>query len=148
MCIGDIVTDGTVHQLHDAHNVNFGLRNGSFVVGYVDSAEILDPNQPKFDFLISGLGWLVRNGKSYVRESFSTTGGDNEDMSMQSTGNTFVTVQSARTALGHDREGNLLLLQVEGRHGFEAWTSMSSQISPLKSGSTQPSTSTVGAAPP
>lgn len=116
-CIGDIVSSGTVHQLSELHNVNFGIRNGSFVTGYVTSEEVLDPAQPPFDFLVSGLGWLVRNGQSYVRESFSATAGDGESMAPQSTGPAFLTVHSARTALGHDREGNLLLLQVEG----ETW---------------------------
>lgn len=115
-CLGDLVSAGVVHQLSDLHNVNFGVRNGSFVVGYVEKEEITDPQRPAFDFLISGLGWLVRNGKSYVKESFSAQG-DAESMKPQATGPQFVTVHSARTALGHDKHGNLLLLQVEG----ETW---------------------------
>lgn len=115
-CLGDLVSAGEVHQLSDLHNVNFGVRNGSFVVGYVEKEEIIDPQRPAFDFLISGLGWLVRNGKSYVKESFSAQG-DAESMKPQATGPQFVTVHSARTALGHDKHGNLLLLQVEG----ETW---------------------------
>lgn len=115
-CLGDIVTTGTVQQLSDLHNVNFGIRNGSFVVGYVEKEEILDPQRPPFDFLVSGLGWLVRGGKSYVAESFSAQG-DKESMAAQSNGPQFLSVHSARTALGHDAEGNLMLLQVEG----ETW---------------------------
>ncbi len=115
-CLGDIVTTGTVQQLSDLHNVNFGIRNGSFVVGYVEKEEILDPKRPPFDFLVSGLGWLVRGGKSYVAESFSAQG-DKESMAAQSNGPQFLSVHSARTALGHDAEGNLMLLQVEG----ETW---------------------------
>jgi hypothetical protein len=43
--------------------------------------------------------------------------GDHEDMSAQSTGNSFATVLSARTAIGYDNEGRLRILQVEG----ETW---------------------------
>jgi len=46
----------------------------------------------------------------------------------QSTGNRFVTVKSARTALGHDREGRLVVVQVEGRtweRGVDLYVSIS-----------------------
>lgn len=114
-CFGDLVTEGTIIQTSKKHNVNFGIRNGSFVVGYVEEEEIKDPTRP-FDTLISGLTWLVRGGQSYVTESLSPFG-DNEDMSAQSTGTQFAHVVSARTALGHDHQGRLLILQVEG----ETW---------------------------
>jgi len=58
--------------------------------------------------------WLVREGESYVGESL-----EEEDMSYQSTGDQFATVKSARTALGHDDHGRLILLQIEG----ETWSS-------------------------
>lgn len=40
-------------------------------------------------------------------------------MGYQATGDQFATVKSARTALGHDVEGRLVILQVEG----ETWSS-------------------------
>jgi hypothetical protein len=116
-CIGDLIGGGNVYQLSELHNVNFGMRNGSFVTGYVTPEEVNDPTQAPFEFLISGLGWLVRNGQSYVKESFSETDGDAESMAPQTTGAQFLTVKSARTALGHDAQGNLMILQVEG----ETW---------------------------
>jgi hypothetical protein len=116
-CIGDLIGGGTTYQLSPLHNVNFGLRNGSFVTGYVTPEEVQEPAKAPFDFLISGLGWLVRDGQAYVRESFSVTAGDGESMAPQTTGPQFLTVHSARTALGHDIYGNLMLLQVEG----ETW---------------------------
>lgn len=117
-CFGDIVTNGRVVQTSPKHNVNFGIRNGSYVIGYVETPEVLDAENP-FETLISGLIWLVRDGKVYVDESVNQQTGDKEDMSVQSTGNymQFVTIQSARTAIGYDAEGRLLILQVEG----ESW---------------------------
>lgn len=126
-CFGDIVSGGHVVQTSDKHNVNFGIRDGKFVVGYVQTHEILSGannrkpgglSDPKpFDTLISGLGWLVRGGETYVDESFHPQYGTPEDMSAQTSGSQFTTVQSARTAIGHDKDGRLLILQVEG----ETW---------------------------
>ena len=114
-CLGDIVSDGRLVQSSSTHNVKFGLRNGTFAVGYLESEEVSDPRNP-FDFLVTGLGWLVRGGQSYIQESFSPSG-DNEDQSMQTTGAQFAAVLSARTAIGLSKSGNLMILQVEG----ETW---------------------------
>jgi len=113
-CTGNLISEGVIHQITDNHNVNFGIRADEFYIGYLSRSEITDPSLPPFDFLISGLGWLVRGGRSYIDESLSTSE-DAEDMSPQSNGaTTFKTLKSARTAIGHDAEGNLMLLQVEG----------------------------------
>jgi hypothetical protein len=113
-CTGNLISGGVIHQLTDKHNVNFGMRDGEFYIGYLSRDEIMDPSLPAFDFLISGLGWLVRGGRSYIDESLSTLE-DAENMSVQSNGAAvFKTLKSARTAIGHDAEGNLMLLQVEG----------------------------------
>ncbi len=114
-CLGDIISDGEILQSSNTHNVKFGIRNESFLIGYLDEKEVSDRVHP-FDFLVTGLGWLVRGGQSYIFESFST-GGDDEDQSMQSTGEQFASVLSARTAIGMNRNGHLMVLQVEG----ETW---------------------------
>jgi len=80
------------------------------LIGYVTEEEILDINNP-FDTLISGLVWLVRDGRNYVSKSMYD---DGEDMTSQNTGISFATVLSARTALGFDKNGRLLILQIEG----------------------------------
>lgn len=134
-CFGDIVTHGKVIQTSELHNVNFGIRNGSFVIGYVDSSEILGPqlennstnnknnnddnnnNWVGFDTLISGLVWLVRNNEVFVRESINPQFGEGESMQPQTAGSQFDTLLSARTAIGYDKKGRLLILQVEG----ETW---------------------------
>lgn len=105
-CIGNIASLGDMVHTTSKKNVNFGIRRGSFYTGYLDEND----NEP-FDTLISGLGWLVRKGNSYISESLDD---DQEDMSAQSTGSKFPDVLSARTAIGHDIKGRLMILQVEG----------------------------------
>ena len=72
-------------QTGNRHNVHFGLRGGVFFVGYVDGTAEDNPLNENnhvttpFDALVGGVGWLVRNGESYIVESLSPTG-DNEDV--------------------------------------------------------------------
>ncbi len=122
-CFGNVVTQGKVIQTSKSHNVNFGIRNGSFVVGYVDEGEVLDESN-RFETLVTGLIWLVRRGSSFVTESLTRSGlpvsgsgsvGTGEDMSIQSNGPNFARILSARTAIGHDSSGRLMILQVEGK---------------------------------
>ena len=117
-CLGDLVSEGTILQTSDRHNVNFGIRDGNFVTGYVTADDIRSKKNKPFDTLVSGIVWLVRKGEIYVDESLShNVDGDNEDLSAQSTGAQFSTVKSARTAIGHDKQGRLMILQIEG----ETW---------------------------
>jgi exopolysaccharide biosynthesis protein len=125
-CLGNLVSEGKMIQTSANHNVNFGIRNGSFYIGYIDvkpkskskSSESLHP-EDNFDTLISGLVWLVRDGRPYVLQSASPAAGtgmngDDENMTIQSNGPNFVNILSARTAIGYDVFGRLMILQVEG----------------------------------
>ncbi len=67
-------------QTTSARHVSFGLRNSSFVSGYVSREQV---QAGGFDTLLSGLLWLVRDGEVYVDESLT---GDKEDMDFQGTG--------------------------------------------------------------
>lgn len=127
-CLGNIVSQGKALQTSRNHNVNFGIRNGSFVIGYVDIEPRVKSGEEKahsssalsgFDTLISGLVWLVRGGKPYVADSVAPAEGkgkigDGEDMSIQTNGPNFVNILSARTAIGYDSFGRLMMAQVEG----------------------------------
>lgn len=106
-CLGNVVSDGRLVQASKELNANFGIRqDGSIVVGYVPEEEILDGSYRQ---LISGVVWLVRNGTNYVNESMQL-----ECPSHQQTGKmfTFVNVVSARTAVGHDRQGRVVIAHV------------------------------------
>lgn len=109
-CFGNIVSDGKVIQNTGLQNANFGVRqDGSIVVGYLSHEDVANQANP-FVNLVAGVIWLVRDGRNYVSQSAHV-----EDMSRQTTGDAFVTVQSARAALGHDREGKIVLVQVDGK---------------------------------
>ena len=65
--------------------------------------------------LMSGQGWIVRNGGSNVESAM-----DSEDWSIQRTGSAqrFRSIRAPRTALGHDAAGRLILALVDGEEGL------------------------------
>jgi hypothetical protein len=107
-CSGNLVAGGRVIQTSSRKNVNLGVRDNELVVGYVPKEEILNEFRP-FDFLVAGSGWLVRNGKTYVSESFSS---DDEDVSYQPSN--FRSARIPRTAIGYNKRGELQVLQMSG----------------------------------
>ena len=112
-CLGNVVSDGRIVQTADnQQNANFGIReDGTIVVGYIPDEEILNTTNP-FRQLVTGVVWLVRNGTNYVNESKRLECSAHEDTGKM---DTFVDVVSARTALGHDARGRLVMVQVEGQ---------------------------------
>lgn len=118
--------------------VSFGIRDGSYVVGDVTSDEVLDNANP-FRDLISGAGWLVRAGVNHVEASArdghmdilrggsgGSSGEEGEVEAGEGEGGRggeglgdVLTDKLARTAIGHDAEGRLILLQV--RLGWAGW---------------------------
>ncbi len=112
-CLGNIITSGRIVQsTNSIANANFGIRqDGSIVVGYISDEDIHNEENP-FRQLVSGIIWLVRNGTNYVNESMIIECSDNEDTGSMKT---FVQVLSARTAIGHDDKGRLILAHVEGQ---------------------------------
>lgn len=121
-CLGNLVVNGVPVQFPGTQNANFGLlKNGSFVSGYIPLNMIAywNPNRPgrltsDFETLISGVVYLVKDGQNFVQAS-----GQLENSSTQTTGSiqTFIEVVTARTAIGHDREGNLLIFATDGATG-------------------------------
>jgi hypothetical protein len=107
-CSGNLVAGGRLIQTSSRKNVNFGVRGNELVVGYVPKEEILNEFRP-FDFLVAGSGWLVRNGETYVSESFSS---DDEDVSYQPAN--FRSARIPRTAIGYNKRGELQVLQMSG----------------------------------
>jgi hypothetical protein len=115
-CIGNVVSAGEVHntaQLNES-NVNFGvMKNGSFVIGYI-SPEMV--NEGQFEHLVAGLGWLVRDGKNYVKEGWKeayTKAG--------ASGDEYVSMTSGRTAVGYTADGELVILQYDGHTHAPSW---------------------------
>uniref|UniRef100_G1T098 N-acetylglucosamine-1-phosphodiester alpha-N-acetylglucosaminidase n=1 Tax=Oryctolagus cuniculus TaxID=9986 RepID=G1T098_RABIT len=87
---------------------------------YLTEEEVQDSENP-FVQLLSGVVWLIRNGSIYINESQAA-----ECDGTQETGSfsKFVNVMSARTALGHDRQGQLVLFHADGQteqRGVTLW---------------------------
>ncbi len=112
-CFGNVVSDGKVVQTSNSElNANFGIRqDGTIAVGYIPDEDITNATNP-FRQLVMGVIWLVRNGTNYVNESMKVECASHEDTGKMET---FVNVISARTALGHDAKGRVVMAQVEGQ---------------------------------
>ena len=92
--------------------MNFGLlKNGTIVVGYLEESFV---TSGVFEHLVTGIVWLVRNGRNYVDQSKRI-----EDPSAQTTSSLrgFIEVVSARSAIGHDAEGRIIIVNVDGKTG-------------------------------
>ena len=106
-CMGNVVADSKVLHTSPRHNVNFGIKkNGEYFIGYVDGE---NSKVEDFDQLIGGVIWLVRKGERFVDESSFI-----EDMTTQETGNRFIVVRASRSAIGHDKEGRLVIVHIDG----------------------------------
>lgn len=100
-CLNQLIVNSKTLLWEDTDTVNVGLTSSGHVVfGYLNSS-----SYKAFDFtsLVSGQGWLVRNGRSYVKESREYSPTD-----------TFYTEKAPRTAMGVSKEGHLIMLVVDG----------------------------------
>lgn len=113
MCYGNIFSDGRkVQDSGGVQNANFGIRkDGSLVVGYL-SEKMVDNQKKPFIQLVSGVIWILRNGAIYVNESKTAECRDTEETGSM---DVFADVLSARTALGHDKEGRVMIVQIDGK---------------------------------
>ncbi|XP_026559907.1 N-acetylglucosamine-1-phosphodiester alpha-N-acetylglucosaminidase [Pseudonaja textilis] len=114
-CLGNVVSNGRLVQSSGGvQNAQFGIRkDGTLVFGYLSEEEVLATENP-FVQLVSGVGWLLRDGEVYMNQSRVA-----ECDKTQETGtfDTFVNIVSARTAVGHDRQGQLVLFHADGQSG-------------------------------
>ena len=77
-CVGNLISDSYIWQLPEdgsgTKRANFGVTaDHKVLVGFVDSPTI---EATKFTQLITGWGWLVRNGVSYVQNSSDLSFGE------------------------------------------------------------------------
>uniref|UniRef100_A0A087XAJ8 N-acetylglucosamine-1-phosphodiester alpha-N-acetylglucosaminidase n=1 Tax=Poecilia formosa TaxID=48698 RepID=A0A087XAJ8_POEFO len=121
-CLGNVVSSGRlVQDSKGVQNAQFGIRrDGTLVFGYLSQKDVLDQSNP-FVQLVSGVIWLLRDRKIYINESLQAECSETEE-----TGSLkyFVDVVSARTAVGHDEEGRLILFQIDGqtdKRGMNLW---------------------------
>ncbi|XP_022275797.1 N-acetylglucosamine-1-phosphodiester alpha-N-acetylglucosaminidase isoform X2 [Canis lupus familiaris] len=121
-CLGNVVSDGRrVSSSGGLQNAQFGIRrDGTLVTGYLSEEEVLDTENP-FVQLLSGVVWLIRNGSVYINDSQAAECDETQETGSFSK---FVNVMSARTAVGHDRKGQLVLFHADGQteqRGINLW---------------------------
>ncbi|XP_010292628.1 PREDICTED: N-acetylglucosamine-1-phosphodiester alpha-N-acetylglucosaminidase, partial [Phaethon lepturus] len=121
-CLGNVVSNGKlVRNSGGLQNAQFGIRkDGTMVFGYLSEEDVLDQANP-FVQLVSGVVWLLRDGEVYISQSQMAECGE-----IQTTGtfDKFINVISARTAVGHDSQGQLVLVHVDGQtesRGVNLW---------------------------
>jgi len=105
-CIGNVVSHGQVIQTVPLAegNVNFGIKDGRFYIGYFKPEEIAG-----FQDLVSGVVWLVRDGKNYVEQGWKEA-----NITVQTSGEKYATNLASRTAVGYDSAGRLIIMQIDG----------------------------------
>ena len=110
-CLGNVVSDGRLaHDAGRIQNAHFGIQeDGSLFFGYIPEDENI---KQSFTNLIGGVLWLVRDGESYVDVSKVT---ECPDTQSTATLQVFIEAVSARTAVGHDRLGRLVIVEVDGK---------------------------------
>jgi len=105
-CIGNVVSEGAIIQTVPLSegNVNFGIKNGKFHIGYIAPEEMLG-----YDMIVSGVVWLVRNGRNNVEKGWKEA-----NITVQTSGDKYATNLASRTAMGWDKDGRLIVLQIDG----------------------------------
>merc|ERR1711892_286201 len=112
-CLGNLITSNSAPIRNSGLRIpSLGLtQHGEFFIGYMGS-DLIEIGA--FEQLISGVVWLVRQGANNVQNAL-----DNEDDKVQDSFDLvdFAHVQSARTAIGIDSAGRLVLVEVDGKTG-------------------------------
>lgn len=100
-CVGNLVSHGESFILEGMSNANYGITpDNQIVSGFIDNDTFTQMN---FTHLMSGSGWLVRHGVSYVDSS--------GDLDLTSN---FVLEKAPRTSVGHFSNGTMILFEVDG----------------------------------
>jgi N-acetylglucosamine-1-phosphodiester alpha-N-acetylglucosaminidase len=106
-CVGNVIIDKKWLSNVTTLVPSIGVRSSdkAYVLGHINQADI---KHMGFDYLLSGMVWLVRKGVSYVNISSVVEG----------SGTAFLAEKAPRTAVGVDKEGNLYLIQVDGQENI------------------------------
>lgn len=112
-CKGNLVSNGRIVQDSGGiQNAHFGItKDGYLFIGYLSEIDLITQD---FQQLVGGVLWLIRDGKSYLEESLKIECSDTEETG---TLEYFASVMSARTVVGHDREGRVIFMQADGKTG-------------------------------
>jgi len=105
-CEGNLALHGQVLQYETPSRTNVALNGSHALVGYSTNATV---GRSAVSSLVSGLGWLVRDGADYVKSARE-----------YAPGNGFFTEWAPRTGAGWRADGAGLLLTVDGIEGTSA----------------------------
>ena len=105
-CEGNLVSDSYIVQIptdtSGTKRANFGINDkNEIITGFLDNTTI---DSTKWNQLMTGNGWVVRNGQSYVNTSADLGGGTSG----------FCTEKAPRTAVGMLKNGSMILLEIDG----------------------------------
>ncbi|XP_067651756.1 N-acetylglucosamine-1-phosphodiester alpha-N-acetylglucosaminidase-like [Haliotis asinina] len=118
-CNGNIYSDGRlVRDSGGVQNVHFGVTvDGYIFVGYLSKQDL--PTH-QFTQLVGGALWLLRDGQINVEESVKRECSCTTEMGLRQ----FALLQKARIAVGHDKDGRILIAHVDvtkGNVGVDAY---------------------------
>lgn len=110
-CLGNVISDGRlVLDSEGVQNAHFGITKDSHLFsGYLSEIDLV---AEQFYQLVGGVIWIIRDGKEYISESINIECQDTEETG---TLQRFATVMSSRTAVGHDKDGRVLIMQADGK---------------------------------
>ncbi|CAC5374275.1 NAGPA [Mytilus coruscus] len=110
-CLGNVISDGKlVLDSNGVQNAHFGItKDGHLFFGYLSEIDLI---AEQFQQLVGGVIWLVRDGKNYITESIKI---ECQDTQETGTLERFAGVMSARTVVGSDKDGRVLIMQVDGK---------------------------------
>ncbi|GFO20733.1 N-acetylglucosamine-1-phosphodiester alpha-n-acetylglucosaminidase-like [Plakobranchus ocellatus] len=117
-CLGNIVSDGLIIQSSGGiQNAHFGLtKDGYIFTGYPSKTDLLNLN---FTQLVGGVIWVIKDGVVNIDHSIQAecpiTQETGETGRLEGTMNIFANAVSGRTILGHDAQGRVHLLEVDGK---------------------------------
>ncbi|KAL4234246.1 hypothetical protein ACF0H5_005896 [Mactra antiquata] len=110
-CLGNIVSDGRLVQDSEGiQNPHFGItKSGQLFFGYLSEIDLIADD---FEQLVGGVIWILKDNETYIDESIQTECRDTEETG---TLQRFASVISARTVIGHDSDGRIIIAQFEGK---------------------------------
>jgi exopolysaccharide biosynthesis protein len=124
-CEGNLVSDSYVVQIptdtSGTKRANLGINNkNEIIIGFMDNTTI---DSIVWTQLMTGNGWVVRNGQSYVNSSPDLGGGTSG----------FCTEKAPRTAVGMLNNGSMILLEIDGEEDISAGPDLHEQAELLVS---------------
>ncbi|KAL3859709.1 hypothetical protein ACJMK2_009914 [Sinanodonta woodiana] len=126
-CYGNIISNGRlVQDSEGVQNAHFGITaDGYLFFGYLSEIDLVAQD---FLQLVGGVIWILRDGEVYIDESLKIECSETEETG---TLDDFASVLSARTIVGHDSDGRLIIAQVDGKT-FKRGATLSSAAKILK----------------